>query len=260
MDDWRDDLPPIPSDRIRRAAIREGDRRREVRDRRLAAALYGGMGVGAVGLFIAFGAFVATRSGGDDDDAGSETTAGGAGTEAPTGTTGAPGTSAAPGGTEPSGTEPAAGTTTAGTGAPGTTGAPATTAGGGPGSLPEHTTIAGTIADLPPSDELSVFPIEIWEEPAGGGPDCGPTTYTVNFQPTERTPETPVVHWETAGARDDAEMVPDEFGAHATIGPFPADTLEEGATHQVLVYVTDAEAAGDEIFRGPTVILHDCSP
>ena len=28
MSDWRDDLPPIPADRIRNDAIREGTRRR----------------------------------------------------------------------------------------------------------------------------------------------------------------------------------------------------------------------------------------
>jgi hypothetical protein len=34
--------------------------------------------------------------------------------------------------------------------------------------------------------------------------------------------------------------------------------LEDGAIHEVLVYVTDTEAAGDQIFRGPEVVLNDC--
>jgi hypothetical protein len=48
--------------------------------------------------------------------------------------------------------------------------------------------------------------------------------------------------------------------ARATIGPFPSDTLDTGALHEVLVYVTDAERSGDEIFRAPLVVLRDCSP
>jgi hypothetical protein len=45
-----------------------------------------------------------------------------------------------------------------------------------------------------------------------------------------------------------------------TIGPFPADTLEDGTNHELLVYITDPEAFGNEIFRAPMVSLRDCSP
>jgi hypothetical protein len=53
-------------------------------------------------------------------------------------------------------------------------------------------------------------------------------------------------------------LIGDGGTAGAAIGPFPADMLENGAVSEVLVYVTDAEATGDQIFRAPTVLLNDC--
>src|SRR5262245_6472580 len=50
MTDWRDDLPPIPSERIRTEAMREGFRRRERRAKRQRAVLYGGVGTAVVAL------------------------------------------------------------------------------------------------------------------------------------------------------------------------------------------------------------------
>lgn len=252
MSDWRDDLPPIPADRIRTEAIREGTRRHAARVRRQQTVLYGGMGVFAVGLIVV-GALIATNSddGDDDDSAGAATTAGGgtatsaapATTASGAGVTGALGTTAAPATEAPALTAPTG------------TEAAATTAPAAETTFPDYTTISGPIAARPSNDEVIIFPITIWEQPAEG-PECGPTTYLVTFQPGELTPRAPVAHWETAGVRDEVPMVLDEFRAHASVGPFPADTLEEGVTHEVLVYVTE----GDEIFRGPTVILRDCSP
>ena len=58
MTDWRDDLPPIPSERIRTDAIREGSRRRHVRERRQRALLYGGAGTAVAALIV----FIAVQS------------------------------------------------------------------------------------------------------------------------------------------------------------------------------------------------------
>jgi hypothetical protein len=263
MDEWRDDLPPIPSERIRAEAIREGHRRREARYQRQRALLYGGMGVGAVGLIVA-GALISISAGGDDDDgddaaarteapangaaadttaAASETTTGGttAGTAATASTGAASGTSTAPG------------TAAGGTEAPGTTAAGAAT------TSPDYTTIGGSIAALPPSDAVIVATsTQIWEQ--ASGVDCGATLLTIIFDPGTQTPQSPVLHWETAGVRDQAPMEILAGDATRTIGPFPADTLDDGTVHEVLAYVTDAEATGEQVFRGPTVILRDCSP
>ncbi len=96
MSNWRDDLPEIPGDRILRAAIDEGYRRREARRQRLQVVMYGGLGVGAIALLIGIGALFST-GGGDDDDGGAADTGrpdrdtDDAETEAPAGTE-APGT------------------------------------------------------------------------------------------------------------------------------------------------------------------------
>jgi hypothetical protein len=253
MSDWRDDLPEIPSDRILRAAIHEGHRRRETRRQRLQAVMFGGMGVGAIALLISFGALVST-GGDDDDDSGAADTAG----ETLTAGTEAPGTTAAPTATSPEETT-AATEATSGTEAPGTTGAPGTTAAAADTTSPDYTTIGGPIAGEPPSGAVTVDPTEIWEQPPDGS-DCGPTQLTVEFGMQTQAPQTPVVHSEVAGVQGEAPMDVDGDRATATIGPFPADTLDDGAIHEVLVYVTDQEAFGDRIFRAPTVLLRDCSP
>ena len=98
----------------------------------------------------------------------------------------------------------------------------------------------------------------IWEQPASGA-NCGPITSVVQMRVPDVTPGTPVVHWEVAGMRGEAPMEVRGQTAIATIGPFPSDTLASDTTHEVLVYVTDAERFGDEIFRAPPVILQDCS-
>jgi hypothetical protein len=104
-----------------------------------------------------------------------------------------------------------------------------------------------------------VTPYVIWEEPEGGAP-CGPSTIDVRFN-QGTTLVAPVVHWEVAGVRGDAPMtITLRETATATVGPFPADTLEDGTNHEMLVYVTDRDVFGEEIFRAPTVVLRDCSP
>jgi hypothetical protein len=250
VSDWRDDLPPIPNERIRAAAIREGARRVEARLRRQRMVLVGGASAAAVALIVFAAAQLDLELSDDDDSGGAATTAGGttagtSGTEAP-GTTAAPGTTGAPGTTAATGSTAAGGTT-------GTTGAPATTS-------PDYTTVGGPIAALPPNATVTVSAVVIWEEPASGR-DCGTTRLTVTFDPRSRASQTPVVHWETAGLQDQEPMeIVDDGEAGVTIGPFPADTLSDDTNHEVLIYVTDREAFGDQIFRAPTVILRDCSP
>jgi hypothetical protein len=257
MNDWRDDLPTIPADRIRDEAIREGTRRHQARLRRQQTVLYSGMGVGAVALIVGFGALIATVSpGGDDDDDGAASTAA---TAAATETTGAPGTTGATGATSGAVGTTAGGGTATTAAAAGTTAAPGTTAPAAETTFPNYTTVGGPIASLPPSDAVTVRPAEIWEEPTSGA-GCGRLTALITFNPSTFTPKRPIVHWEVAGMQGEGAMRVVDGHADVTIGPFPADTLEDGANHEVLIYVTDAEAAGDEIFRAPTVILRDCSP
>ena len=261
MSDWRDDLPPIPADRIREDAIRDGTRRRHLRHQRQVATVYG---VGAVIVIGAVGALIATGSiGVDDDDGASAPTTGVAGATAGT-TAGTSGTTA--GGAES--TAPASGTTTA----PGTSAAPATTGGaattapvvgptigpvpdqfGGPASgISDYTTIGGPIAALPPSAAVEVPIEQVWED------TCEESLLVVWFTPEGLTPIAPVVHWETAGRRGEGPMFLSGDRAEAAIGPFPGDMVEDDGATEVLVYITDAEASGDQIFRAPTIVLNGC--
>jgi hypothetical protein len=267
VSDWRDDLPPIPGERIRATAIREGARRVEARLRRQRIVLAGGASVAAVALVV-FAAARLDLQGDDDDDsaggtAGTEaaaatdgraaptagTTSGTyatAGTEAPATTTGpATGTSGAPATTEPTSETLGAATTAPAITTPGT------------GFL-DYTTIGGPIAALPPNATVTASPTVIWEQPASGL-ECGATLLRITFDPRSQV-QTPVVHWETSGVRDQARMEIVAGTARAAIGPFPADTLDDGTNHEVLVYVTEREVFGDHVFRAPIVVLRDCSP
>jgi hypothetical protein len=265
--DWRDDLPEIPSDRILRAAIDEGHRRREVRRQRLQVVMYGGLGVGAIALLIGVGALFST-GGDDDDDAGTADTAGAAaGTEAPatettTGGTAAAGTTAAPVITAPAGETTGGAATTAPEAAGPTLGTPPETfseSQAGPATV--YTTVGGSIATMPQSAAVEVIPSNIWERPAGGpDPFCGDTVINVLFIPDRFAPQTPVVHWETVGSQGQGPMYVRDNYAAVSLGPFPTSTLEDGAVAEILVYVTDEEAAGDQIFRSETVLLNDCPP
>ena len=258
MTGWRDDLPPIPSERIRAEAMREGFRRREQRAKRQRAAVYGGAGTAVVALI----ALIAVRSQGPSEQAGddgaaaeatvapaatiaeatAEATAAAATTEAAAPTTAAAGTTVA--------TTEAAPMTTAATEE---TSAPATEA-------PSYTTVPGSIAALPVSADVVVTPPSISEQPVPGNPECGPTTVDVEFRPQAVEVRSPVVHWEVARVRGEAPMEVDGDTATATIGPFPPDTLIPGARHEVLIYVIDPGVNDQEIYRAPLVILRDCAP
>jgi hypothetical protein len=246
MSSWRDDLPPIPTERIRAEAIREGTRRRENRQRRQRNALVGGVGVAAVALIVVSGVLTGTSN--DNQDAATADTsaaddtqaaADAASTEAPAGTAAAAATEAP----EPAATEAPAEETTA----------PEPTA------VVDYTTIGGPNAQVPPSGGVSVVPAEIFEQPPTG-PGCGPSTFEVTFQRQGQAPRAPIVHWETSGVTGEAPMVVDGDVARATIGPFAPETLDEGVSYEILVFVTDIEVSGDEVFRSPPVVLRDCSP
>ena len=249
MSSWRDDLPPIPSDRIRAEAIREGTRRRETRQRRQRNALVGGVGAAAVALIVVSGVLT-----GPNDDA----------QDAATADTSADATVPSQE-TEAAATEPqAADDTTPATGAAAGTEAPAATeAPAEETTAPEATAVVDytTIGNpLPPSDEVSVVPAEIFEE-LPGGPVCGPSTFEVTFQPQSQALQAPTVNWETSGVSGEAPMVIDGDVARATIGPFPPETLDEGVNFEILVYVTDIDSSGAaQVFRSSPVVLRDCSP
>jgi hypothetical protein len=231
MTGWRDDLPPIPSERIRAEAMREGSHRRERRAKRQRAVLYGGVGTAVIALFVV----IAVQSQGPSEEAGDGAVA------------------------EPTLEAPA--TAAAATEAPPPTGAPATTSpvsAAAATTAPNYTTVPGSIATQPVSGAVVVTPPLISEQPASGA-DCGATTSEVVFRRLD-APGTPVVHWEVAGVRGEASMEVDGDTARATIGPFPSDTLDTDTRHEVLVYITDPEGFGDQIFRAPRVVLLDCSP
>ena len=240
MTGWRDDLPPIPSERIRAEAMREGFRRREQRAKRQRAAVYGGAGTAVVALI----ALIAVQGQGPSEQAGDDGAA--AGTTAAAATTARPIAEA----TEaPAITEAAAATTAATE----ETAAPVTDAA-------SYTTVPGSIAALPVLGDVVVTPPVISEQPVSGNLECGETTVDVEFRPQGVEVRSPVVHWEVAGARGEAPMEVDGDTATATIGPFPPDTLIPGARHEVLIYVIDPGVTDEEIYRAPLVILRDCAP
>ena len=245
MTGWRDDLPPIPSERIRAEAMREGFRRREQRAKQQRAVLYGGFGVGVVALIV----FIAVQQesseqAGDAGDAADATAAAATTAPATAEATVAPAETTAEA-TEAPVTEAATATT-----------APATSA----TTAPNYTTVTGSIAALPVSADVVVTPPLMSEQPVPGNPECGPTTVDVEFRPQGVEVRSPVVHWEVAGARGEAPMEIDGDTATATVGPFPPDTLIPGARHEVLIYVIDPGVTDQEIYRAPLVVLTDCAP
>ena len=241
MTGWRDDLPPIPSERIRAEAMREGFRRREQRAKRQRATVYGGAGAAVVALI----ALVAVQSQGPSEQAGDEA---------------APAATTAPAAAEATVAPATAALTTPETEEAPVTEAPATTfAEAAETTAPNnYTTVSGSIAEQPVSIAVKVAPTVIFEQPAGGA-GCGPTTVDVAFLPPGAEPVSPVVHWMVAAARGEAPMDTTNVVARGAVGPFAADTLDDGAQHEVLIYVTDSNATGDEVFRAPLVILRDCS-
>jgi hypothetical protein len=247
MTGWRDDLPPIPTERIRTEAMREGFRRRERRAKRQRAVLYGGVGAAVVALFVVIAVQSERAPEEAGDGAAAEPTL-----EAPAATTeAAPATTAAP-------TEAPA--TAAPTEAPATTAPEATsaTSAAAATTAPNYTTVSGSIAALPVSGDVIVTLSTIWEQ-ASSGTECGPTTLGVLFRPQGVEVRSPVVHWEVAGVQGEAVMEVVGDTARATVGPFPADTLDADERHELLVYVIDPGVTDQEIYRARTVVLRDCS-
>ena len=249
MSSWRDDLPPIPTDRIRAEAIREGTRRRERRAQRQRAVLVSGVGAAAVALIVVSG--VLTRTGNVDDAADTADTSAADATTPARDTT--PATDAAAMTEAPAGTEAPAATAPSGT-IPDTAASEATT------PVVDYTTISGTTALLAPSGDVGVDPAEIFEQ-GPSGPACGPSMLVVTFQPRGQALSAPTVHWETSGVSGEAPMAVESDVARATIGPFAPETLDDGVSYEVLVYVTGTDSTGDvQVFRSPPVVLRDCSP
>jgi hypothetical protein len=251
MSSWRDDLPPIPTERIRAEAIREGTRRRERRAQRQRAVLVSGVSAAAVALLVLSGVLTGTGNNEDAADT-ADTSAADATTPArPT----APATGAAAMTEAPAGTDAPVGTD-----APAATVPPDTAASDTTTPVVDYTTIGGTTALLPPSGEVSVDPAEIFEQ-GPSGPACGPSFLVVTFQPRGQALDAPTVHWETRGVTGEGPLAFEGDVGRATIGPFAPETLDVGVSYEVLVYVTGVDSSGDvQVFRSPPVVLRDCSP
>jgi hypothetical protein len=248
MSDWRDDLPPIPADRIRSNAIREGTRRREQRQRRQRTILLGAMGAAAVAVIVVSG--VLTRPADDDDGTAATATTAAAGAE--TTAAAGPETTAAAG---PETTEAAGPETTAAAGPETTEAAEATTA---DTVAVDYTTIGGPTAALPVNPQIEVVPAAIWEQ-RSSGPACGPTTLEVVI-PQSLGLAGPVARWQTADLTGEVAMIIEGEVAHATIGPFAPESLDIGARHELLVLVVGTDqSGGEQVVRAPTVVLTDCS-
>ena len=232
MSDWRDDLPPIPADRIRSDAIREGHRRLQQRRERRLAALYGGIGTVAVVLVVV--AALAIRPGADgDDDAASATTAGGRDRRRRR-------DRAAPQATDAS-RRRRRGATRRGDHGGHRRRLGDDRGGGGvrDDDGPAHDgrrTDRGAPAERGrahgPGDDLGA---------AGRRAGLWPVRARLSRTSRGRLPmDDPIVHWETAGVDGESPMTVAGDVATATVGPFAADTLSTGAVHEVLVWVTDA--------------------
>lgn len=231
MTDWRDTLPPIPSERILDEVMREGelrkDRRRK-RRRRLAA--FGGLLVAAVTVAVVVGIGLTN----DDEDqfasqpSAAQTTAAAETTSASRNTTVA--------GSEPTTIAAASGTTT-----PVSLAAPETT-------------------QVPTSDEIEISPAEIWEEPATGSA-CGPTTVEVTYRPENTTLQSAMVLLGDTGTVPPVEMTVADNRATATMGPYGPETLNGGTQRELTVTVRFVDVTGKSGLVRSTqkVILHDCT-
>jgi hypothetical protein len=262
MPDWRDDLPPIPSDRILGDVKREGDRRLELQQqRRNRFYAIGGSLAAAAALIAVVASGVFMSDDGDDDDAGATV----AGTEVRSGTTrGAPSTLAetttggTTGATEAPATTDNAGAAT--TAAPGTSAAPATTEAAATTGAPA-TTEAAAATTIPSTPEVTLSHQEIWERPQGGGATCGFTTLEVTYSPDGFE----LASAQLFGARpgDEAmDMTIVGNRATASVGPFDAGTLPAGTQRELPLYVRWTDRAGRIGFVRPSepAVLNDCSP
>ncbi len=267
MSSWHDDLPPIPADRIRRDVIRDGDlRRAQLRARRRETLTFAGVGALAVAIVgvIALAVVTGPQQGDDDDDAASVTESGADATEAPAGTAPAATTGDTEAATD---TTSAAGAETTAAEATETTSAEAET------ETPQRVlrrrcrTTPRSAAASPTTaccrgccrSALAVRVNEsiIFEAPASGTP-CGPTTVSVSYERFDPIPDIPIVHWRVAGVSGEAPMTIGDRPtlALATVGPFPAETLDAGVAHELLIFITTSGEA--EVLRAPIVVLRDC--
>ena len=238
--------------------IRDGElRRAQLRARRRETLTFAGVGALAVAIVgvIALAVVTGPQQGDDDDDAASVTESGADATEAPEGTAPAATTGDTEAATD---TTSAAGAETTAAGATETTSAEAETgdtAAGTPPAVPDHTTIGGSVTHdgvlpglLPISLAVRVDASVIFEAPASGT-SCGPTAVSVSYERFDPIPDIPVVHWRVAGVSGEAPMTIGERPtlALATVGPFPAETLDAGDAHELLIFITTSGEA--EVLR-----------
>ena len=224
---WRDDLPEIPTDRIRGRAVADGHARRAAaRQRR--NNLLAGAGLAAV-VVLGVAGLVALQD--PDDDGDSSSTAGTSAAAAAT--TGRPVDTAPEATTGP--TEPASEDTAA---------TEATEAAGG--------------TTVPFVTDVRVEPTTVWEVPPGGGATCGPVAFAVTATAPGAQRAVTIVR-ATGGLRVEQEMVLDGALATVVFDGFPAATVGPGGRAELLLEVAVTDAAG-VVHRAtaPDVELLDC--
>jgi hypothetical protein len=276
---WRDDLPPLPTEEMLAEAVDEGRRRIHQRQRRRRAMVLGGVAVVATGLGVATASGVFTNGSEEAERGGvtvavapSEAVATGIATEgtsaiepglpgetvgtaaATAGTEAAAAAATEPAGTEPAGTE-AAGTMAAGTVAAAEDTTPILPAATEPmgtaaaGTAPAGTEVRAATTGPPEivaSGEITVEPVQVWEQPASG-PECGPTTVAVTYTPRDRALANAVAIWTGSFGIDQSPMEIVDNIATATIGPFPADTVGTDVVAEPLSVIVVAIATDGTI-------------
>jgi hypothetical protein len=228
---WRDDLPDIPSDRIRRDVVAEGRARRDAAVRR--RTFIAGSSIAAVTLLVVVGGIAALPER-DDDDGDSASV----GTEAAADTEAVAAADTAPATTTPPDTEVAPEATTGAAGSD---------------------TTQPSAATAPPVDDIRAGPTTVWEQPVSG-PPCGPTALTVTASLEPGATATVIAR---TGDRQLAEepMVFVGTTASATFEGFPADSVGPGERAEVFLELVVEDAAGrTSSVAGPRVELRDCSP
>jgi hypothetical protein len=227
---WRDDLPDIPTERIRREVMSEGGARRAAARRRRNSLLTGA-GLAAVVVLGVAGLIALDRPDDDDGDAASTGTApAAAATAAATETTLHPDT------------EPEA--TTGGTEAPADTAASEAT--------------EAAEATVPFVAAVVVEPTTVWEVPPGGAAACGPVTFEVTATAPGARRAVAIVR-STGGLRVEREMALDGDRAAVVFDGFPAATVEPDSRVELFVEVVATDAAGGvHSAAGPEVELVDC--
>lgn len=223
---WRDDLPEIPTERIRRRAVADGNARRAAaRQRR--NSLLAGAGLAAV-VLLGVAGLVALQD--PDDDGDSASTAGTSAAAAAT--------------TFRPGTEPEATTAATEPASEDTAATEATEAAGG--------------TTVPFVTDVRVEPTTVWEVPRGGGATCGPVAFAVTATAPGAQRAVTIVR-ATGGLRVEQDMVLDGAVATVVFDGFPAATVGPGGRAELLLEVAVTDAAG-VVHRttAPDVELLDC--